>query len=112
MKQSSLLDTVDNIKEDRSPEDLLTQVMLDLGLTLDLPIETRDMRGNTVYVVASGALVACFDTDIDFSIVDDIAALSPLKLVFRDASFKTDADRINLDTRMKRISPDTTITVL
>jgi adenine-specific DNA-methyltransferase len=112
MKQSSLLDTVDNIKEDRSPEDLLTQVMLDLGLTLDLPIEARDMRGNTVYVVANGALVACFDTDIDFSIVDDIAALSPLKLVFRDASFKTDADRINLDTRMKRISPDTTITVL
>ena len=112
LKQESLLDTVDTIKADRTPEDILAQVMLDLGLTLDLSIETRTLRGNTVYVVAGNALVACFDAQIDFGIVDDIAAIEPLKIVFRDSSFATDQDRINLETRMKRLSPDTIVTVL
>jgi len=111
-KQESLLELADNIKEDRTPEDLLTQVMLDLGLTLDLPIEQKEIKGNTVYFVAGNALVACFDDQIDFSIVDDIAKEEPLKVVFKDASFKDDKDRINLETHFKRLSPDTIITVL
>lgn len=110
--QEDLFNLVSNIKEDRTPEDLLTQVILDLGLTLDLPIEKKELRGNAVYFVAGNALVACFDDKIDFGIVDDIATYEPLKVVFKDASFKEEQDRTNVDTRMKRLSPETIITVL
>lgn len=110
--QEDLFNLVSNIKEDRTPEDLLTQVILDLGLTLDLPIEKKELRGNAVYFVAGNALVACFDDNIDFGIVDDIAKYEPLKMVFKDTSFKEEQDRTNLETRFKRLSPDTIITVL
>lgn len=110
--QDDLFNLVSNIKEDRTPEDLLTQVILDLGLTLDLPVEKKELRGNSVYFVAGNALVACFDDKIDFGIVDDIATHEPLKVVFKDASFKEEQDRTNVDTRMKRLSPETIITVL
>lgn len=107
-----------NIKEDRTPEDLLTQIILDLGLELNLPVETKMLRsssataGNTVYIVQTNALVACFDKDIDFKIVDAISDLKPLKVVFKDASFKNDKDRINVEERFKRLSPETKVTVI
>ncbi len=101
-----------NIKEDRTAEDLLTQVMLELGLTLDLPIEVKSILGNTVYIVQTNALVACFDDDINFYIVDEIADLQPLKVVFKDASFKDDKDRINVEERFKRLSSETKVTVI
>lgn len=101
-----------NIKEDRTPEDLLTQVILDLGLELNLPIETKKILGNIVFIVQTNALVACFDDNINFKIVDEIADLKPLKVVFKDASFKDDKDRINVEERFKRLSPETRITVL
>lgn len=110
--QKDLLNQISNIKEDRKPEDLLTQVILDLGLTLDLTIEKKKIKGNDVYFVAGNALVACFDDKIDFGIVDDIAKYEPLKVVFKDGSFKEEQDRTNVDTRFKRLSPDTIITVL
>lgn len=111
-KQDSLLGLADNIKKDRTPEDLLTQVILDLGLTLDLPIEKKKLKNNTVYFVQGNALVVCFDDNIDFSIIDEIAKVEPLKVVFKDLSFKDDKDRINLETRFKQLSPDTIIKVL
>lgn len=110
--QTGLFELTSNIKDDRTPEDLLAQVMLDLGLTLDLPIETRTVAGSTVYFVAGNSLVACFDKKIDFAIVDKLAPLSPLKVVFRDNSFRSDADRINFETRFKKLSPDTVLQVL
>lgn len=110
--QDDLFNQVSNIKEDRNPEDLLTQVILKLGLTLDLPVEKKKIKGNDVYFVAGNALVACFDDKIDFGIIDDIAKIEPLKVVFKDASFKEEQDRTNLDTRFKRLSPETIITVL
>jgi len=103
---------VSNIKEDRTPEDLLTQVILDLGLELSLPIETKKIFGNTVFIVQINALVACFDKNIDFKIVDTIADLKPFKVVFKDASFKDDKDRINVEERFKRLSPETKVTVI
>jgi len=109
-KQLSFLES--NIKEDRTPEDLLTQVVLDLGLELSLPIEIKKILGNTVYIVQTNALVACFDNDIDFKIVDVISDLKPLKVVFKDASFKDDKDRINVEERFKRLSPETKVTVI
>lgn len=103
---------VSNVKDDRTPEDLLTQVMLDLGLTLDLSIEEKKIKGNKVFFVAGNSLVACFDQKIDFAIVDEIAESQPLKVVFRDASFADDKDRINVETRMKRLSPETIVSVI
>jgi adenine-specific DNA-methyltransferase len=112
LQQTTLGSLTSNIKEDRTPEDLLTQVLLDLGLELSLPIETKKIHGNTVFIVQTNALVACFDNDINFKIMDEIADLQPLKVVFKDASFKDDKDRINVEERFKRLSPETRITVL
>lgn len=112
LKQDQLDLLESNIKDDRTAEDLLTQVILDLGLELTLPIETKKILGNIVYIVQTNALVACFDTDIDFKIVDTISDLKPLKVVFKDASFKDDKDRINVEERFKRLSPETKVTVI
>lgn len=112
LKQDQLDLLESNIKEDRTPEDLLTQVILDLGLELTLPIETKQISGNTVFIVQTNSLVACFDNDIDFKIVDTIADLKPLKVVFKDASFKDDKDRINVEERFKRLSPETKVMVI
>jgi len=112
LQQTTLDSLTSNIKEDRTPEDLLTQVLLDLGLELSLPIEQKKIRGNTVFIVQTNALVACFDDNIDFKIIDEIADLQPMKVVFKDASFKDDKDRINVEERFKRLSLETQITVL
>lgn len=110
--QTDLFDLISNIKEDRTPEDLLTQVMLDLGLTLDLKIEEKTILNNKVYYVADNALVACFDDNIDINIIDEICKCKPLKVVFKDMSFKSDKDKINLEERVKKLSPDTEISIL
>jgi len=112
LDQKQLAFVESNIKEDRTPEDLLTQVILDLGLELSLPIETKKIGKNTVFIVQTNALVASFDNDIDFKIVDTIAGLRPFKVVFKDASFKDDKDRINVEERFKRLSPETKVTVI
>lgn len=110
--QTDLFDLMSNIKEDRTPEDLLTQVMLDLGLTLDLKIEEKTILNNKVYYVADNALVACFDDNVDINIIDEICECKPLKVVFKDMSFKSDKDKINLEERVKKLSPDTEISIL
>lgn len=112
LKQEQLSILASNIKEDRTPEDILTQVILDLGLELSLPIEKKIIFDNNIFIVQQNALVACFDDDINFKIVDEIAELKPFKVVFKDASFKDDKDKINVEERFKRLSPETAITVL
>lgn len=101
-----------NIKEDRTSEDLLTQVILDLGLTLDLKIEERDILGNKVYFVAENSLVACFDDKINIDIINEICKVQPLKVVFRESSFRNDSDKINTFERIKKLSPETEVNVL
>jgi adenine-specific DNA-methyltransferase len=112
IRQENLFDYMTNIKEDRTSEDLLTQVILDLGLTLDLKIEEKQINNNKVYYVSDNALVACFDDQIDIEIVDKICECKPLKVVFKDISFKTDKDKINLEERIKKNSPETEINIL
>lgn len=112
VQQTNLFDYMSNVKEDRTPEDLLTQVILDLGLTLDLPIEEKTIGNNKVYYVADNSLVACFDDVIDINIIDTICDCQPLKVVFKDSSFKTDKDKINLEERVKKASPETKINIL
>lgn len=103
---------VDNIKEDRTGEDLLTQVILDLGLTLDLPMETKKIWNQDVYFVWGNHLIACFDENISTEILEAIAKYQPLKAVFRDKSFETSQDLINLENIIKNHSPHTDIHVL
>lgn len=112
LNQSQLNMFESNIKEDRTSEDLLTQVILDLGLTLDLSIEERNILNNKVYFVAGNSLVACFDNQINIDILNQICEVKPLKVVFRESSFRNDSDKINAYERIKKLSPETEISVI
>ena len=101
-----------NVKEDRTAEDLLTQVILDLGLTLDLKIEEKKILNNNVYFVEENSLVACFDNEININIIDEICKCGPLKIVFKESSFKTDSDKINTFERIKKLSNETEISII
>lgn len=110
--QVDLADLASNIKEDRTGEDLLVQVMLECGLELSLPMETKEVEGKTVHHVAGGSLIACFDEDITESVMKKIAMEQPQRVVFRDSSFRDDAARINVEELFKLLSPGTEIQVL
>jgi len=112
LNQKDLLDLVSNIKEDRTSEDLLIQVMLELGLELSLPMETRQIEGKTVHYVDGNALVACFDDNVPESVIRQIAKDQPLRAVFRDSSFADDSARINVEELFKMLSPITDVRVL
>ena len=112
LQQSQLNMFECNVKEDRTAEDLLTQVILDLGLTLDLSIEEKKILNNNVYFVESNSLVACFDDTIDINIIDEICKCNPLKIVFKESSFKTDSDKINTFERIKKLSNETEISII
>ena len=88
LQQSQLNMFESNIKEDRIAEDLLTQVILNLGLTLDLSIEKKKILNNNVYFVENNSLVACFDDTIDINIVDEICKCNPLKIDLRKVHLK------------------------
>ena len=109
----SMLDQLEsNIKGDRTDMDLLTQVMLETGLELSLPMETKKIRGKEVHFVAENSLVACFGENVDEELIKEIAKIEPLKVVFRDSSFRSCPDKINLEEIFKGISPGTDIRVL
>lgn len=105
--QADLLTRVDNIKEGRSAEDLLFQVLLDWGVDLTLPITRETVQGKTVFSVAGTALIACFDTGVDAALVKELAARHPLRVVFRDTGFADDATKINVKQIFRSLSPDT-----
>lgn len=110
--QADMDDLTSNIKEERNSEDLLTQVMLECGLELSLPMETKQIGGTAVTYVAGNSLIACFDEDISESAIEEIAKDQPLRVVLRDNSFKDDSARINVEERFKMLSPNTEIQVL
>ena len=102
---------VDNIKPDRTPEDLLFQVMLDWGVDLALPITKQSIQGKDVFFVDSNALAACFDASgsIDEAFVKELAKQQPLRVVFRDAGYKNSAVKINVEQIFKLLSPATEV---
>ena len=111
--QQSLFDTyADNIKEDRTPEDLLFQVMLDLGVLLSSKIEETTIAGKQVFNVADGFLIACFDNDVTEETVEAVAEKKPYYAVFRDSSMANDSVATNFDQIFASISPDTVRKVL
>ena len=112
LKQSNLFDLTSNIKEDRSAEDLLFQVMLDMGVLLSSDIKTMDIKGKKVFNVNEGNLVCCFDKNLTDEVVTEIAKLQPLYAVFRDSSMSTDSVAVNFDQIFETYSPTTTRKVL
>ncbi len=112
MTQSLLDMTVDNIKTDRTPLDLLFQVMLDLGIELSAKIEEKQVNGKTYYLVNDNDIIACFDDNIDNDVITAIAKMQPLYAVFKDKSFATDSVGINNEQLFKTYSPATVIKVI
>jgi adenine-specific DNA-methyltransferase len=102
---------IDNIKPDRTPEDLLFQVMLDWGVDLALPIAKKTIQDREVFFVDANALAACFDAGghIDEAFVKELATHEPLRAVFRDAGFKDSAAKINVEQIFKLLSPATEV---
>ncbi|QHS56808.1 site-specific DNA-methyltransferase [Mucilaginibacter sp. 14171R-50] len=111
-QQSQLGAFADNVKPGRSGDDLLTQVMLDWGLPLSYKIEQLKVAGKNVFKVAANSLMACFDKGVDETFTKEIAQHKPLRVVFRDASFKDDTAKENVKQLLKQLSPDTEMRVI
>lgn len=107
--QNDLLLAVDNIKHDRSAEDLLFQVLVDWGVSLTLPIQRKKVQGKTVFFVDENALVACFDKGVTEDLVRELAGREPLRVVFRDNGFVSDAVKINVEQVFRQLSPGTDV---
>ncbi|NBL00524.1 MAG: site-specific DNA-methyltransferase, partial [Erysipelotrichia bacterium] len=115
--EGSLLDVAENIKEDRSSEDLLYEILLKYGLDLTLPIEEKVIDGKKVFVIGYGALVACLDDDITIEAVEAIAKLKVayqseiMRVVFKDASFKDAVVKTNAYQILKQFGIDEVVSV-
>jgi len=111
-KQASLELFADNVKTERSADDLLAQVMLDWGLPLSLKIEQVEISKKHVFKVAENSLYACFDKNIDEEFAKELATSKPLRVVFRDAGFKDDTAKTNVKQLLKQLSPETEMKVI
>lgn len=109
LSQGDLLEAVDNVKPDRTPEDLLFQVVVDWGVDLTLPIRRETLQNKTVFFVDNNALVACFDTGVTEDLVKELAKHEPLRVVFRDNGFVSDAVKINVEQIFRQLSPSTEV---
>ena len=136
LQQGQLKIFTDNIKPDRTPEDLLFQVLLDWGVDLSLPIrkerihpqisqihsdsltkkdnlrksaQSAEKKSFEVFFVDENALVACFDSGVNEALVKDLARFAPLRVVFRDTGFASDAVKINVEQIFKQMSPGTEV---
>jgi adenine-specific DNA-methyltransferase len=106
--ESALFDTVDNIKEDRSEDDVLYEILLKYGLDLTVPIEERQIAGKTVYAIGFGALVICLDDAITLDVVEGIGQLKDelapevMRVVFKDSGFRDDVVKTNAIQILKK----------
>lgn len=112
LKQTEIELLADNIKEDRTPEDLLFQVMLELDILLSSKIEEKDIAGKKVFMVEDNYLIACFDVGVTEEVVTAIAKKNPVYAVFRDSSIASDAVMTNFEQIFKTHSPQTEWKVL
>ena len=107
--QASLSQAIGSTKKGRTGEDLLFQVLLDAGLRLSLPIARASLVGRNVYSVADEALLACFEQEISDHVVREMAEKRPVRAVFKDSGFATDAARINTEQIFRELSPETEV---
>ena len=101
-----------NIKDDRTDEDLLYGCLLDWGIELSLPHRVENIDGKKVHIVNQDDLVACFEENIPESVIRKIAEMKPTRVVFRDSSFNSDDNKINVEEIFKLITPDTRVKVI
>ncbi|MGB3453119.1 MAG: site-specific DNA-methyltransferase [Moheibacter sp.] len=111
-KQGTMDLFADNVKKDRTAEDLVAQVMLDWGLPLSLPIEQKTIAGKEVYAIAGDSLYCCFDENLDEAFAKEVAKDKPLRIVFRDRSFKDDTAKENVKQLLKQLSGETEMRVV
>lgn len=109
LRQSYLIDTVENVKKDRVAEDLLFQVLIDWGVDLTSSIRQEIVQNKTVFFVEDNSLVACFDLNITEDLVKDLAVHKPLRVVFRDNGFISDTVKINIEQIFHQLSPATEV---
>jgi adenine-specific DNA-methyltransferase len=111
-KQEQMDMFADNVKPDRTPDDLLVQIMIDWGLPLSLKIEQVEISGKHVFRVAGNSLLACFDKGIDENFAKEIAKEEPMRIVFRDNGFTDDTAKVNVQQLLKQLSPETDMKVI
>lgn len=109
VKQADLLASTNNIKPDRTAEDLLFQVLVDWGVDLSLPIVQETVAEMKVFFVDGNALAACFDPKVSEDLVKEMAKRKPLRAVFRDSSYDNDSVKINVEQIFKLLSPETEV---
>ena len=102
LEQQDLFAQVDSVKADRSELDLLFGCMVDWGVELSYPLRMEEVNGKHLHIVNEGALVACFDKEISVEAVSRIAELKPLRVIFREECFATDADKLNIYEKFKQ----------
>ena len=110
--QNLLTDQISNIKEDRTGLDLLYGVLLEWGLSLSLKHEIEEIDGIKIHIVDNDSLIACFTENISEAVVREIAKRQPLRAVFRDSSFASSSDKINVEEIFKLHAPNTTVKVI
>lgn len=105
LSQENLFTQIDSVKRDRTELDLLFGCMVDWGVELSYPLRTEQVAGKTLHIVNEGALVACFDKDIDSNseVVHYIAKMKPLRIIFHEVCFATDADKLNIYEQFKQL---------
>lgn len=109
LEQLTLSEAVGSVKPDRTDEDLLFQVLLDWGLDLGESIAVDEIDGRRVLAIAEGALIACFSAEVTEAVVREMAGRHPLRAVFLDAGFASDAVRINAEQIFREVSPETEV---
>lgn len=110
--QRTLANFKDNIKEDRTDKDLLYQVLLELAVPISAKVKEEKVNDKTIYRVNENFLIACFDNELDLETIKQIAELQPLRIVFKDLSFKDDSTKVNCDEYMKNKLPNTIVKVI
>lgn len=110
--QDMLAGLESNIREDRTPLDLLFGCLLEWGLPLSLPYTAEQLSGCAVHTYNNGDLIACFDENVPEAVIREIASRHPLRAVFRDSSFASSPERINVEEIFKLLSPNTSVKVL
>lgn len=100
------------IKEDRNPLDLLFNVMLELGITLDSKIQEKEFKGKKYYLVNDNDLIGCFEKNVDEEMITMLSKLQPLTVAFRDDSFENDQTNVNCEQIFKQLSPATKIKII
>ena len=112
VKQTDLVEYMDNIRPDRTSEDLLFQVLVDWGVDLSLPIVQETVAQKKVFFVDGNALAACFEPTVSEDLVKELAKRKPLRAVFRDSSYDSDSIKINVEQIFKLLSPETEVKTL